>query len=92
MLGVDESVLELQEQLPSIQNISLNDEDVNVKARATSPDGRFLKFEEEIGKFVFVEIFIVYYFSSYDYVFQLRQLTVETRQFLHQMNKSGASA
>lgn len=52
MLGVDEEhgVLDLQEQLPAIQNISLNDEDVNVKARATSPDGRFLKFEEEIGE------------------------------------------
>ena len=52
MLGVDEEhgVLELQEQLPSIQNISINDEDVNVKARASSPDGRFLKFEEEIGE------------------------------------------
>lgn len=53
MLGADEEhgVLELQEQLPSIQNISINDEDVNVKARASSPDGRFLKFEEEIGEF-----------------------------------------
>ncbi|XP_022706214.1 serine/arginine repetitive matrix protein 2-like [Varroa jacobsoni] len=39
-------------QLPAIANLTDN-EDVNVKARATSPDGRFLKFEEEIGIYLY---------------------------------------
>lgn len=39
-------------QLSNFGSLADN-EDVNVKARATSPDGRFLKFEEEIGTFIY---------------------------------------
>lgn len=48
-------------QLPAIANLTDN-EDVNVKARATSPDGRFLKFEEEIGIYLYKrwEVFTSY--------------------------------
>ncbi|OQR77551.1 hypothetical protein BIW11_07017 [Tropilaelaps mercedesae] len=43
-------------QLPHLANLA-DSEDVNVKARATSPDGRFLKFEEEIGRGSFKTVY-----------------------------------
>lgn len=54
-LARDDGEVIILPEIQNIQNLSLNDEDI--KARDCSPDGRFLKFEEEIGRGSFKTVY-----------------------------------